>query len=179
MTRQCFAERVYSDKHAILNTELLHHAGSPRTKDTRRVCLIHNEIPIAAGKKFINNLNKFLDRRHVTIHTVYGFDDNEHVPCTTLNLTVGFNLSQENISQSRGRAMSKHLPFPGPRQPHALVDAGVDELIVQDEIARLRDAGEDAYIGIEAGIEQKGRRRLVKGGNEAFEFLGICRVAVQ
>jgi len=67
----------------------------------------------------------------------------------------------------------------GSGEAHAVVDAGVDGRIVDDDVAWLREAGEEADVGVEAGVAEETCWGVVEGGDLALEGLGVGAVAVE
>src|ERR1700759_258216 len=53
------------------------------------------------------------------------------------------------------------------------------QLVVQDDVARLRYAREHAGVGVEARVPQQARRRAVEGRDLVLEVERVLRVAVQ
>lgn len=52
-------------------------------------------------------------------------------------------------------------------------------IVVDNNVARLRDAREEARIGIEPGIEEQGGLGAMEGRDVALELLRIDRIAIQ
>jgi hypothetical protein len=59
------------------------------------------------------------------------------------------------------------------------MDARVDILIVQHDIARLRYAGKKSTVGVKARIEKKRGRSVMERGDSVLEGLGVDGVPVE
>lgn len=75
--------------------------------------------------------------------------------------------------------MEERYSESGPRQPHPLVNAGMDQLVVYNSIALLRHTPKHARVRIEAGIEEQSGGSIVESGDRFLEGFGIDRVSVQ
>lgn len=68
---------------------------------------------------------------------------------------------------------------PRPAQPHAGVDAGVDKLVVDDDVPGLGHGGQEPRVGLVARVEEQASGRAVEAGQLALEGLGEGAVAVE
>jgi hypothetical protein len=56
------------------------------------------------------------------------------------------------------------------RRPHAVMDAGMDESVVDDVIARLREVCQQGSICVESAVEEQCRRRTKVGRESLFQL---------
>ncbi len=176
---QGLAKGVQSGKHSGLQPQTTDHAASFGAVDACRVRLVDDHVPVAPRKRLLDQVHDFGERREVAIHGVQALHRHENTPRgVPVARIVLVELLQQRAQGMHTVVLERHR---GRRtgQPHALVHAGVDELVVDQHIPRLRHTGEEAGIGVEARVEQQPGGGVVEGGDVALQPLGVRRVAVQ
>ena len=170
MTSQRLPKRMHPHKHSLLQPQLLHDARPPGPQNTRRMRLVNDEVRMPAGEHPIDDVDKGAQRRDIPVHAVQGLYGDEHVAGGPLTLTQAVS---QHALQTLGVAVRKGQASCGTGQSHAFSCGSMDKFIVHDDIAWLRQAGEHADVGVEAGVEEKAAGGLVEGCDLGFERLCI------
>ncbi|KAJ5016213.1 hypothetical protein K4K57_011913 [Colletotrichum sp. SAR 10_99] len=153
-------------------------SSTPITQYARRVGLVDNDEAVPVRELFFKTLHYFLQRRNVSVHTIDSLHSDEDVSCALPHGLAFFTTGQfrQNLAQASTRALAScclvpqpisicvfdrmdrivgegDLP-PSPAHLHPIVHAGVDQLIVNDDVSGLRDATEKPNICIKARVEE-------------------------
>lgn len=146
--------------------------------------LINNNQAVAAGKQPFNTLNHFLERRHVPIHAVNPLDSNKDAfpPLAYQTAFLAIGQPGQDLAQALWplllsvcgvhRVVRKSNLLLRSAQLHAIVDTGVDELVIDDDVARLRGTAEEPDVSVKARVEEQAGRAAVEGCDISLE--GFC-----
>lgn len=136
-------------------------------------------MAIARRQQLLHQLDHLPDRRQVAIHAIQALDGHEDVPAAVAQQGIARDAARQLGSQIRHGIVREGHPGARAAQPHALVHAGVDARVVQDEVAGLGHAREEAGVGVEARVEEQAGGRAVEARDAALQLFGIGGVAVQ
>ena len=145
-------------KHTVLQPKLRDHPATTRSIYPCRVRLIDDQVGIASREYLVHSIDHHAERRNGPIHTIHALDRNKHA---TLALLERYRRIPERPKRRteraqivvRERAAEARREARGAR---TVVHGSVDGCVVEERIIRLRDAGEEACVGVEARVEEEG-----------------------
>jgi hypothetical protein len=136
--------------------------------------LIHYEVSILVWKDRFHKLDNLCQGRQITIHAVDRLHTNEDGP-------VGIPRGKlvQDTGQITDIIMLKGHPVLCSALPHAIMYAGMDQLIVNDDISFPRKKRENANIRVKTGVGQKSSLSAMKLRELPFQVLSILRVTIE
>ena len=100
------------------------------------------------------DMNNVFERCNVAIHTVHCLHSNEDITMASHDSFVAIYQLFDDRHQGIGRVVGKGDLPAGSAETHTIVDAGVNEFVVNNDISRLRQTREKTNICIEARVAQ-------------------------
>lgn len=174
---------------AVLEPEVADEAAPALAHPARRVGFVDDDVAVAGGQAGLDALDNVAQRGAIAVHAVDGLDGDKDARVAgakgraRVAAAEGRQHALEAVEAAVGGRGGDAVVAKGPRggaaEAHAIVDARVDQLVVDDAVAGLGRAGKEARVGLEARVEEQRGRRAVEGGNVALEGLGGRRVAVE
>ena len=139
-------------KHTILQSKLRDHPATTRSIYPSRMRLIDDQVGIASREEFVHGIDHRAERRNGPIHTIHALDRNKHAAPALLER---YRLIPERPKRRteraqiivRERAAEARCEARG---AGAVVHGSVDGCVVEERVARLRYAREEARVSVEA-----------------------------
>ena len=151
------AEGTGEDVDLPVHTLLLGQAAAAVAADADPVRLVHVEHRLPA----VAQLHQSGQVGGVAVHAEDRLGDNVHLP-------IVVPLVREDPFD--GRVVQVRVADrPGPRQAHAVDQAGVAELVGEDQVLPAGERRQDADVDVVAGVEHQGRLGPVEGAQLLFE----------
>ena len=120
-------------------------AAPVRPQHAGRVRLVDDKHAVVARRDF----HEVGERRPVALHRVKAFDRDPRAACATLRAPV-----RDRVVERLGVVVARPYMLRFARA-HSVVDAGVDQLVVDDEIAAGRERRKERVVREEAAREVK------------------------
>lgn len=192
----CLAKRVHPRPHAVLQPQVADQAAAALAEPARRVRLVDDDAAVAARQPGVDAVGNVPERRQVAVHAVHALDGDEDAgrAAPEPGALVAPRQRRQDLVEApaagpgaRRRRRAGPAPHavvrkrqrPRPAEPHAVVHARVDQLVVDDGVAGLRRAAEEPRVGLEARVEEEAGGRAVEGRDRLLERLGGGGVAVE
>ena len=115
--------------------------------------------------------DQLAERRFIAVHAEHALGDNDDVP------VVG-SILREDVFQMFDIVVLEAYPT-GTAQAHPFDEAGMHQLVGQDEVFLHGDGRENAGVGIVAAIEDEGRLCAVEACQGHFQLVEGGMVARQ
>ena len=136
--------------------------------------LVDDQMCVSSREDFVHDIEHRAERSDSAVHAVHALDGDEHA---ALALPQSGALIPERPEQSAQRTdvIVRKRPAHVRRDAGgtgAIVHRGVDGLVVEQGVARLRHAREEARVGVETGVEEE-RRGGAEGPREAGFERGV------
>ena len=155
---------MHPGKHTVLQPKLRDHPATARSIYPRRVRLIDDQVSIARREDLVHSIDHRAKRRNGPVHTIHALDRNKHA---TLPLLERYRFGPE-----RAHIVVRERPAEtrcDARCARSVVDRSVDGCVVEERVARLRDAREEARVGVEARVEEEGGARAERTREAGLE----------
>ncbi len=121
----------------------------------------------------LGHLGQGLQRRAVAVHGIEALDHDPRPPLAALPPPGGYGRFE------RLGVVVRDAHAIGPAEPHAVVGAGVDQLVVDHEVAALGQGGQERPVGRIAAGKVEGGLRTEEGGGLGLQRLVLGIVAAQ
>lgn len=130
---------------------------------------VHDEEGVAS----VRQPRQVLDRSLVAVHAVEALDRNPDPASAAASPPITDGAFRRlHVVMREGCAI-------GPAQPHSLMAACVNELVMHDEVAPLRQRREQAGVGRIAVGEEEGGLRAEEAGGLGLEFFVFWVIAAE
>ncbi|KAK1018795.1 hypothetical protein LTR33_019363, partial [Friedmanniomyces endolithicus] len=146
-----------------------HEAAALGAVEARGVRFVDYEVGVAGWEEgFVPEQgDDDVEGGEVAVHAVDCFYCYEDVSLAVEDSGVGGYAGLQDGAEGGYFVVGEGEALRGSGEAHAVVDAGVDGRVVDDDVAWLREAGEEADVGVEAGVAEEACWGVVEGGDLA------------
>ena len=141
---QGLSQGAHLHQDPVPEAQLRHHAGAVGPPHPGGVGLVHHHHGVVA----LGQLHHLPQRRDVPVHAEDRFGDDE-LP------RVGGRIFQQALQVLHvAVAVHRHRR---PREPAAVDDAGMVQLVAEDQVVFLHQRGDDSHVGLVSAVEHQRR----------------------